>query len=170
MISKEKKAAYNSQYIKKNRDKLKEYRASHYTGLYGSWYAMKQRCSNQNNKQFMDYSGRGITYPEKWEGFDGFKADMGVSYSKGLTIERIDNSKNYSIENCRWATRKEQNNNKRSNIVLTLNGETHPIAIWAERMNLSFGTVRSRFYRGMDVQNILKPSLYRPAKRYTITT
>lgn len=135
-----------------------------YTGIYASWYAMKQRCGNPNSKSFKNYGGRGITYPEKWQEFAGFEEDMKVDYKKGLTLERIDNSKSYSRENCKWATRKEQGNNKRSNIVLTLNNETHPIAIWAKMLEIKFDTIRSRFYRGMSVEEILKPSLYRPSK------
>lgn len=136
-----------------------EYRKK-YTGIYGSWYAMKQRCGNLNNKQYKDYGGRGISYPQEWNLFENFKRDIGESYLKGLTIDRVDNSKNYSIENCRWATRKEQNNNKRSNIVLTFNGETHALAIWAEILGTSFDRLRSRFYRGMTVEKILSYHKY----------
>ena len=149
---------YNSQ--------LKNYRKAHYTGLYSSWYAMKQRCGNTNNLSYKNYGGRGISYPKNWESFEGFKADMGDSYKRGLTIERIDNNQNYSTSNCRWATRKEQNNNKRSNIVLTLGVETYPLAIWSEKLNMNFGTLRSRFYRGMKTEDILR-GLYRPAKLIT---
>ena len=142
---------------------LKSYRKKHYTGLYGSWYAMKQRCGNPNNLSYKNYGGRGVSYPDKWESFTGFKQDMGESYKKGLTLERIDNNQNYSINNCRWATRKEQANNKRSNIVLTFKGETYPLAIWAEKLSMKFDTLRSRFYRGMKTEEILT-GLYRPAK------
>lgn len=140
-----------------------EYRKK-YTGIYGSWYAMKQRCGNPNNGQYADYGGRGITYPEKWGTFAGFKEDMQEGYKAGLTIERIDNSKGYSKENCRWATRREQGNNKRSNIVLTHDGKTMTISNWAAHLGIGFGTIRTRFYRGMSTEEILKASLYRPAK------
>ena len=149
---------YNSQ--------LKSYRKLHYTGLYSSWYAMKQRCGNTNNLSYKNYGGRGISYPKNWESFEGFKTDMGDSYKKGLTLERIDNNQNYSVFNCRWATRKEQANNKRSNIVLTLGVETYPLAIWSEKLGMKFDTLRSRFYRGMKTEEILR-GLYRPAKLIT---
>lgn len=132
-----------------------EYRKEHYTGLYGSWYAMKQRCSNPKNLAYKNYGGRGITYPKKWEKFEGFKEDMGDSYKKGLTLERTNNNENYSKENCRWATRKEQGNNKRSNIVITFNGKTLTLSLWAEKIGLDFGTVRSRWYRGKVIKEIL---------------
>ncbi len=136
-----------------------EYRKK-YTGMYGSWYAMKQRCNNPKNKQFKDYGGRGISYPKNWESFDGFREEMGSSYTNSLTIDRIDNNKNYSMENCRWATRKQQNNNKRSNIVLTFNGQTYPLAIWSEKLGMSFDVLRSRFYRGMPLEKILSNKRY----------
>ncbi len=132
-----------------------EYRIR-YTGIYSSWYAMKQRCGNPNNKQFADYGGRGITFPEAWKKFSGFSADMKESYKKGLSLDRIDNSLGYSKSNCKWSTRKEQNNNKRSNIVLTFKGVTLPIALWAEKIGLDFGTVRSRWYQGLPVEQILE--------------
>lgn len=140
-----------------------EYR-KRYTGIYGTWYSMKQRCNNPNSKSFHDYGARGITYPEKWESFAGFKEDMQIGYGNGLMIDRIDNSKSYSKDNCRWVDRKTQNNNKRSNIVLTYKNKTLPLALWAEELNVSFNTLRSRWYRGMSTEQILRDSLYRPAK------
>lgn len=142
---------------------LKSYRRKHYTGLYGSWYAMKQRCGNSNHASYRNYGGRGISYPEEWNLFENFRRDMGRSYKRGLTLERIDNNQNYSLENCRWATRKEQNNNKRSNVVLTFKSETYPLAVWSEKLGMKFATLRSRFYRGMKTEEILR-GLYRPAK------
>lgn len=136
-----------------------EYRKK-YTGIYGSWYAMKQRCTNSNNKQYADYGGRGISYPKTWEVFANFKADMEEGYKKGLTIERIDNSQGYSKENCRWATRKDQNNNKRSNIVLTYEGKTLPLAVWAEVLGMKFDVIRSRWYRGWTVDKILSTNKF----------
>lgn len=141
-----------------------EYRKKHYTGLYGSWYAMKQRCLNANNHAYKNYGGRGITFQESWSSFKSFREDMGNGYKKGLTIERIDNSQGYSKMNCRWATRKEQANNKRSNIILSYKGKKLPLALWANEIGVDFGTIRSRFYRGMKIEEVLKSSLYRPAK------
>lgn len=142
---------------------IKKYDRKKYTGIYGSWYAMKQRCSNPNNMSYQNYGGRGISYPAQWETFNGFKADMGAGYKNGLFLERIDNNQSYSKENCKWATRKENNNNKRSNIVLEFNGQKMTIAYWAKHLGINFGTLRSRFYRGMKVADVLNSKLYRPA-------
>ena len=142
----------------------KKYDRTKYTGIYASWYAMKQRCGNPNNLSYKNYGGRGITYPKKWESFVGFQEDMSNGYQKGLTLERIDNSKGYSKQNCRWVTRKENNNNKRSNIVLEFQGKKMTLAYWAEHLGIKFGTLRARYYSGMSKAEILKGELYRPAK------
>ena len=88
------------------------------TRPYNIWKAMKTRCTNEAQPNYERYGGRGITYTPKWKNFENFWKDMGSSYSDSLTLERIDNSKGYSKENCRWATHLEQNKNMRSNIFI----------------------------------------------------
>ena len=73
---------------------------------------MKTRCNNPKHKGYENYGGRGITYDPAWEKFSNFLADMG-SKPDGLTIERVDNELDYTKSNCRWATRADQNRNKR---------------------------------------------------------
>lgn len=88
--------------------------------FYRSYHDMKKRCYNSKCKDFKFWGGRGIKISKKWlgrNGYETFKKDMLSSWVKGLTLDRIDNNKNYSVKNCRWLSRKEQCRNTRRNIV-----------------------------------------------------
>ena len=89
---------------------------------YHLWAAMLQRCRNPKNRQFKDYGGRGLAVSERWLTFTNFAADMGER-PEGATLERRDNDLGYSADNCRWASRQEQNSNRRNCIYVDSDGE-----------------------------------------------
>lgn len=121
---------------------------------YHAWAAMKQRCSNPNNKFFSDYGGRGISYCSEWESFEGFLSDMGDK-PFGLSLERIDNSQGYFPSNCRWATQKEQRRNTRATVFLEFQGVRKSRTEWAEELGISPITIKSRMALGWSVEDIL---------------
>jgi hypothetical protein len=89
------------------------------TTLYRAWISMRSRCNNPKTPQWKDYGGRGIRVCKRWDSFENFAADMGPHPGKGLTLDRINNAKNYCKFNCQWATRIQQGRNTRR-IKLTL--------------------------------------------------
>jgi hypothetical protein len=119
------------------------------SGTYSSWKSMLSRCDDKQHIGFHNYGGRGITICDRWRSFVAFHEDMG-DRPKGLTIERIDNSGNYELGNCRWATRKEQCNNRRGNALLTHGGETLTVSQWADRIGCPAGTLVRRLGAGWD--------------------
>lgn len=84
-----------------------------YTTEYNSWQAMISRCTRKTHQSYPYYGGRGISICKKWDSFENFIKDMGKKPTQQHTIDRIDNDKNYTPNNCRWATKKQQAKNKR---------------------------------------------------------
>ena len=113
------------------------------TSTYMCWCAIRNRCYRKTATGYKNYGGRGIKVCYRWMTFKNFLKDMGEK-PIGLSIERIDNNKNYSPENCRWATRQEQNNNSRQNVWITYNGEKLTMTQWSKRLNINLTTLRSR--------------------------
>lgn len=119
---------------------------SHKTAEYKLWLSMRDRCNNAKNKKYSFYGGRGIRVCERWNDYSAFLADMGRRPTPKHQIDRYpDQDGNYEPGNCRWVTCKENQRNRRSNRLVTFNGETLPVVMWAERLGLNYATMRDRF-------------------------
>lgn len=128
-----------------------------------SWASMVMRCTNKRSDNYKYYGGRGIRVCDRWRNFENFYADMGKAPS-GTTLDRIDSNKDYCKENCRWATAKEQARNKRSNHVVSANGETRCIAEWADILGVNVHTLHSRVHLGWDDEMIINTPIRKRAK------
>jgi hypothetical protein len=124
------------------------------TKIYGVWANMIQRCTNPKNSGFMSYGGRGITVSEEWKDFKTFFADMGHPPTS-RTLDRINNELGYSKENCRWATKNEQGNNRRSNLYITLYGKKQTLSQWAKETGLSNVCISNRLKSGWTIEKAL---------------
>jgi len=115
---------------------------------YRIWLAMKNRCTNPNDKAaYKYYGGNGISVCKRWsDSFQAFFDDMGPKPGRKYEIDRIDNSSGYKDDNCRWTTRKEQVRNRSNTLKLTFKGETKSIAEWAEITDFSYHLLRQRKY------------------------
>lgn len=126
--------------------------------LYWVYYAMIQRCYMANCKQYFRYGGRGIRVCREWleDKTSFYKWAIEQGYREGLTLDRIDNDKGYSPENCRWVDYKAQGNNTRRNHLITYKGQTKTMKQWSEELGINYSTLRNRINRsGMTAEEAL---------------
>lgn len=126
------------------------------TPMYSIWQGMKSRCFYPKNKRFNRYGGRGITVCKRWMKFENFLKDMGPIPFLGAQLDRKDNNGIYSKENCRWATLSAQANNRSSNVILTLRGETKTLTEWGRFLKINPKTLMSRKRYGWSTERILQ--------------
>jgi hypothetical protein len=123
----------------------REYHGMRHTSEYRSWRMMKNRCCNPKAKDFHHYGGRGIKVCNRWQrSFKAFLEDMGAKPSIKHSVERIDNNKGYSKQNCKWATYAQQSLNKRGIVFVEFNGERLCVSHWEKRFGFAKGTIASR--------------------------
>ena len=120
--------------------------------IYTIWCNMKSRCFRKTASSYNIYGARGISVCDDWrnEFLAFYEWAIANGYKPGLTIDRIDCNGNYEPSNCRWATMTEQANNKRKNVLITHNGETHTIAEWSRLTGINRTTIRIRLINGWD--------------------
>lgn len=117
-----------------------------HTREWQTWTSMKYRC-NPASKDAARYADRGIKVCTRWGSFENFYADMGAR-PEGASIERVDNDKGYSPNNCIWATRITQGRNKRSNKHITFNGVTQTQSAWAAQLGVDDTVIMRRINAG----------------------
>jgi hypothetical protein len=118
------------------------------------WYQMHYRAAGHRAHHKRAYVDRGIKVCERWASFDNFYADMG-NPPDGLTLDREDNDGDYSPENCRWVTRKEQMRNQTRTRWVEFGGERMALSAWAERVGLHREVLRGRLERGWPIERAL---------------
>lgn len=137
---------------------MSTHKMSH-TLLHQVFGTIKDRCCNSKCKAYSGYGGRGITICNEWRynfmSFYNWANENG--YKKGLSIDRIDNNGNYCPENCRWTTMKEQNNNRRDNIIVNYNGNLIGIIDAAKLSGINLSTLRSRVIKNYSLDKLFIP-------------
>jgi hypothetical protein len=124
------------------------------TPTYLSWQTMKARCLYPREPGYPRYGGRGITVCKRWMSFANFLEDMGER-PIGTSLDRIDNDGHYEPSNVRWATREEQNNNRRNTKFIEFQGRRLGVAQWARYLGIDRTTIGRRIERGCSVEEIL---------------
>lgn len=128
------------------------------TRLYSIWRAMRNRCYRETDRYYDRYGGRGIYVCDEWNNDYASFADWAINagYQDGYTIDRIDNDGAYTPTNCRWVNRTVQANNRSSNRILTVDGESHNVTEWANILEVSPKTLFSRVYAGMSDEDVVR--------------
>lgn len=116
------------------------------TKLRKVWSDMRERCYNPNAVRFPKYGARGIGICDRWQDFEAFFDDMRDTYSLGLSLDRIDNDKDYGPDNCRWTDAKEQSRNRSNAVIIEYEGEQHRLADLAEKHGIDPMVLRNRIF------------------------
>ena len=136
------------------------------TRLYRVWTNMKTRCQNPKNKNFERWGARGITVCDEWR--DSFLAFRDWANNNGfeesLSLDRIDNNKGYSPDNCRWVTAKDQARNTRKNRIIEYNGQSKCLSEWSEELGIHINTLINRL-KHLSVEEAFTRPIYGAEER-----
>lgn len=128
-----------------------------HTRLHNIWLSMRRRCEKNNSSGYHKYGAKGVKVCEEWSSFENFlEWAMSNGYNDTLTLDRINPCGNYEPCNCRWATQKEQQNNRTNNIRLSYQGVTHTLIEWEEITGIPYRILYDRHYRKWDTNRIFK--------------
>lgn len=132
---------------------------------YESWSCMMKRCYKKENNRYSEYGARGVIVCERWHDFENFIQDMGER-KHGMSIDRINNSLGYSPDNCKWSSVKEQSRNRRSNILIEIDGITLCVKDWCDKLSIPAERVYSRIRLGhKPINALMYPINFRIKKR-----
>lgn len=120
------------------------------TRIFKIWAGIRKRCTNPKCFSYPLYGGRGISVSKDWDEFINFYNDMKNGYSDNLSLDRINPNGNYEKSNCRWATSKQQNRNRRNNKMIECDGQIKPLAEWSEISNINSSLILARINNGWD--------------------
>lgn len=127
------------------------------TRIYTIWADMKKRCFDERDRAYKHYGARGISVCEDWYDFEKFYTwAINNGYRDDLTLDRKDVNGDYTPDNCKWSTWKEQQNNRRSSRMIDYNGETKTISQWANVIGIPYNTLYARIHLlGWDIEKAL---------------
>lgn len=134
-------------------------------GVYSSWNSMMGRCYNESHTHFNFYGAAGVSVCSEWQSFEGFFADMG-DRPEGCTIDRIDNNLGYQRGNCRWATKKEQANNRRNSKPIECFGLSMNVRDWSKATGIPWQTIDGRLRRGWTAEKAVTPKQLKPTNSF----
>lgn len=135
----------------------------HLRRLHQTYRDMRTRCENPNNKRYSLYGGRGISVCDEWKNSFAAFVDWAESsgYNDALTLDRVDTDGDYCPDNCRWATQKVQNNNRRNNHIVEYKGETMTLHELSDRYGIGYKVLWARVHAGWDINDAVE----RPIRR-----
>lgn len=136
------------------------------------WYNMNSRCYDPEHDSFKHYGGRGVSVCERWKVFDNFYIDMADGQFPGCQLDRIDNDGDYTPDNCRWVTARENSRNRRDNRMIETSSGAECLASAAERYGIQADVLRKRLEAGWDSTDALTEPVKRrfSYKRESLTT
>ena len=137
------------------------------TSTYNIWDTMIARCHRPSHKSYKDYGGRGIVVCEEWRIFQNFFDDMGTRPTKTSQLDRIDNNKGYSKENCRWVSPSQNCRNRRNTHIIEYNGMSKCLSEWSDITGIKTTAIHERLKMGWSVERALTENTHKYTRKNT---